>query len=417
MRVRVALAAISLSLSMASVGQAQNLFGRDTVQGVIDLRMAAADGPRSWEQGGFGKSRFSGGDDSVAIRPMLANAEAVWRPQFSDDLSLVIDAVSRPHASRGVDAAEAFILYRPVPTSSTRFQIRAGLLYPPISLEHVADAGEPWIVRDTITPSAINSWVGEELKVIGGEARVSTAVNDTRLDATAAVFGFNDTSGTLLTFRGWALHDVVGTAVSRLDLPPMNPFISRRQAPQTKEIRELDQRAGWYGRLGATETDGRAVSVLWYDNNGDRRAVDKRQWSWDTRFYAFSATLPLGRATTLTSQLMDGRTAMGFHRGASFWVDLYFQSAYLAVSHSRGPDTFTARLDTFRTRNRPLPGSENYGEDGTAQLLCWKHAFAAAHTGLVEISHTSWRRPSMASFGLSPQQDQTTLQAAWRISF
>ena len=63
------------------------------------------------------------------------------------------------------------------------------------------------------------------------------------------MFGWNDTSGTLLSFRGWALHGLTTGVDTQLDLPPLSPFMPYRQGPRTNPVLELDNRAGYYGRL------------------------------------------------------------------------------------------------------------------------------------------------------------------------
>jgi hypothetical protein len=382
----------------------------------VDLRLGASDGPRSWVNGGFGKTRFGGAGTGLAARATVAALDLVWKPELSEDLSLVIDALAQPHAQRGIDIAESYLLYRPVPTSPLRVSARAGLLYVPISLEHDAAPGEPWTVVNTITPSAINSWVGEELKVLGAEATLAHPVVGAKVAATLGVFGYNDTSGTLLSVRGWAFDDVIATAGSKFVLPPLNRFARRPQAPVTIPVTDLDHRAGWYGRLEMTLPGLASVNAEWYDNNGDRRAARKRQWSWDTKFLNIGAEAPLPGGVTLSGQLMSGRTAMGYPRGASWWFDVYFQSAYGAVSRKFGSDTVTARFDSFRTRNRPLPVTEDYSESGTAALLCWKHPVGTKASLLVEALSTQWRRPSMATSQMQPKQNQTTVQIAWRLA-
>src|SRR6185295_7315933 len=96
---------------------------------------------------------------------------------------------------------------------------RLGLMWPPVSLEH---EGADWHVADTITPSAINSWIGEEVRPVALEGTVSISAGDHKLRTTAAIFAANDTSGTLLTFRGWALHDRTTLAFNRWPLPPID---------------------------------------------------------------------------------------------------------------------------------------------------------------------------------------------------
>src|SRR5688500_6426203 len=100
-----------------------------------------------------------------------------------------------------------------------------------------------------ITPSALNSWIGEEVKVIGLEATATRDLGRGRLAATFGLFGFNDTAGTLLSFRGWALHHQKSAAFSRQTLPPLNPFISTLQPRWTTPTVEIDGRPGFYALL------------------------------------------------------------------------------------------------------------------------------------------------------------------------
>ena len=135
----------------------------------------------------------------------LGEAALEWTPRLNWVWSAVIDAGYQPGQEHPIDLYQAYIVFKPVPTSDTRFSARFGFFYPPISLEHDARV---WGVTDTITPSAINSWVGEEVKVVGAEATVSRDFAGQSLAATGAVFGYDDTAGTLIAFRGWALHDL-----------------------------------------------------------------------------------------------------------------------------------------------------------------------------------------------------------------
>ena len=391
-------------------------FSKHNLQGVVDLRMVAGDGLRSWVNGGFGKTRFGGAGSGVAARTTVGALDLVWKPELTDDLSLVIDGIAQPHAHRGFDFAEAYALYRPLPTSDLHVQARAGLLYVPISMEHNNAPGEPWTVNNTITPSAINSWVGEELKVMGGEMRIAHPIGDVQFATTIGVFGYNDTAGTLLSVRGWGFDDVVATAGSRFALPSLNRFAARVQAPDTVPVVGLTGRAGWYGRWDLAFPNRFALNAEWYDNNGDRRSAHKRQWSWDTTFLNVGAAAPLPAGATLTAQVISGRTAMGYPRGATWWFDVYFQSAYVAVSRKLGADTVTARVDSFRTRNRPLPVGEDYSENGAAELFCWKHPVNDSSTLLIEGLSTQWRRPSLAAFLIDPHQSQNLLHVAWRVA-
>ena len=51
-------------------------------------------------------------------------------------------------------------------TGRVSWSVKAGAFFPTISLEN-DDLG--WTSPYTLTPSAINSWIGEELRTIGSE--------------------------------------------------------------------------------------------------------------------------------------------------------------------------------------------------------------------------------------------------------
>ena len=124
------------------------------------------------------------------------------------------------------------------------FSARAGLMWPPISLEH---EGADWHVKDSITPSAINSWIGEEVRPVAAEGTLAATLGEHKLRATAALMAGNDTAGTLLTFRGWALHDRTTLAFNRQPLPPLDgedSGISGAVYPSAARCRPADSRIG-----------------------------------------------------------------------------------------------------------------------------------------------------------------------------
>ena len=120
-------------------------------------------------------------------------------------------------------------------SSGVAFSARAGLMWPPVSLEH---EGADWHVRDFITPSAINSWIGEEVKPLAAEGTFGASLGQHKLRATAALIAANDTAGTLLTFRGWALHDRTTLAFRSQPLPPLGTF-TEIQAPETHPLNDV----------------------------------------------------------------------------------------------------------------------------------------------------------------------------------
>ena len=165
----------------------------------------------------------------MCIRDSVVPVEAdlIWAPQFTSSLSANVSVAMQKGQENDVDLIEAFVNYLPQRTGKVGVSARVGLMWPEISLEH--STGGAWSVVNTITPSTINAWVGEEVKVLGGEATLHTSLGEHELTATAGLFGYNDTSGTLLSFRGWALHDEKATAFGHFPLPPLNNFIVHLQ--------------------------------------------------------------------------------------------------------------------------------------------------------------------------------------------
>src|SRR6202012_3223739 len=178
-----------------------DLFSKNTFTAMLDVRLAVANGATSFVNGVFGKARFqgnAGGGYSTTVAPV--EADLVWMPRFSSSLSANISAAWQKDHTDSLDLMEAFVNYLPTSSGPVRFSARAGFMWPEISLEHAT--GGAWSVVNTITPSAINSWVGEEVKVIGGEATVRASLGEHDFGLTGGIFGGNDTSGTLVSYRG-----------------------------------------------------------------------------------------------------------------------------------------------------------------------------------------------------------------------
>jgi len=184
-----ALAALCPSQAAAS---GLKLFTADTFELAGDVRLVAVDGEKSWVEGGFGKLRSGSGGD-LRFQPQLGNVSLVWKPQFTWSLGATVvgEVEGGQHTDAGL--SQAYLTFRPMRGSKLAFSARAGLMWPPVSLEH---EGADWHVRDSITPSAINSWIGEEVRPVAAEATVAASLGAHKLRATAAIMAANDTSAT-----------------------------------------------------------------------------------------------------------------------------------------------------------------------------------------------------------------------------
>jgi hypothetical protein len=383
---------------------------------VIDFRIVLTDGERSFTDGGFGRSRFGGGGRDLAVHAVPAEAELVWHGPLAWNVEGTLAIAAQDEQDQPVDLIEAFATWRPVPRGATRFSVRAGLYWPQVSLEH---EGPAWQVADMITPSAINSWIGEEVKVVGLEGNASHPLGGGRLTATLGLFGFNDTAGTLLAFRGWALHDQKTGAFSRQPLPPLGPDMIGAQPQWTTPTLEADHRPGFYARLAYQFIAPVSVEAFYYDNRGDPSAVTSNlQWGWRTRFLNVGARVDLGAHTRLLAQALTGSTRMGADDAEpdEIWVDTRFRSAYLRLTHEVGPLALSGRVDLFQTRQRGEYVHADDSEDGWSLTgaLDW-HLTGQAQV-IVEGLHIESERGARARLGLAPRQDQEVVQASMRIT-
>jgi hypothetical protein len=406
---RAAFAALALIAAAAPARGQSTIFAPETLHGFADLRLTAIDGEKGWLDGGFGKTgaRRDGLD--------LAEAAVEWKPRFNFALSAVVSADLQPAVDRRVDLGEAYLKWKAPPQAWGRLSARAGLMFPPVSQEN---DGVAWSNPDMLSSSAISSWIGEEVKVIAAEATYTRQLGDHELSATAAVFGWNDTSGALLTFRGWALGSAKANARTEYDLPPLSTFMRPRQGDETYPLRDLDGRAGTYARLEWRPPARFSLNAFYYDNRGDLRSVDaERQWAWRTRFADVGLSADLDDATRLQAQALTGQTYMGFHYAGQTWADVSFDAAYVGLRRRLGEDALSGRLDAFDVRDRSLKALDNNAEHGWAATLDWRHRLAAHADLVLEGLHVESERPSRAYAGLASHQTQTLAQAALRLGF
>lgn len=381
---------------------------------VLDLRLAGADSERSWTDGGFGKARFGSGDGGFEVDPVAAEGTLVWQPSLSWDLAGTLSLAAQHEQDQPVDLIEAFVGWRPVPRSATRFSARAGLFWPPVSLEH---GGPAWSVAGMITPSAINSWIGEEVKVVGIEATAARESGGGRLAATLGLFGFNDTAATLLSFRGWALHDQKSAAFSRQPLPPLNAFIATIQPRFTTPTVEIDSRPGFYGRLAWRPDAAVELDAFYYSNRGDPEATTPRlQWGWDTEFLNVGARVDFSDSTRLLAQALTGSTEMGPATDGRRWVETRFRAGYVRLAHESGAVTLSGRLDLFDTRETGVEMGREESEEGWALTgaLDWRLSDQAEL--IVEALHIDSERGARRRGGAAPSQAQDVAQVALRLT-
>ena len=391
------------------------LFTSDAFEISGDVRLVGVDGEKSWVDGGFGKLR-SGSDGDFRVQPQLGNVSLVWKPQFSWSLGAVVVGEVRGGQRTDAGLSQAYLTFRPMRSAKLAFSARAGLMWPPVSLEH---EGLDWHVKDSITPSAINSWIGEEVRPLAAEGSVTATFGAHQVRATGAVIAANDTSGTLLTFRGWALHDRTTLAFRRQPLPPLDDYIAAYQAPYTHPLLDVGpgfaHRPGYYAKLAWQPPAPVRIELFHYDNRANPEAVDANlEWGWRTRFDNAGLIAKLGSGAELKAQAMQGRTRMGYADEGRHWINNRFRAAYVLLTRPFGSIVGTARVDAFDTRNRGSDVDEEYDEHGWSATVAarrdWRH-----FTGFIELLHVWSENGSREHADEPPRQEQTQLQAQIRM--
>jgi len=413
--VRLAWFAIAANGLFVLAARAQTDFaGRDTVSAWIDTRMAGASGERGWLDGGFGKLRSGRGSDVGQV-----NAGFEWRPRLTDTLQFDIAGQYHPDALTRASIGESFMRWKPVPTSAVKYAFRIGRFFPPISLEN---DGPGWSPSRTLTSSAIDTWIGEELLVTGAEASVRTSLHDNVLGLTGALFAGADAAGAVLAYRGWALHDLATGGNAALTLPDTPgagyEAIFLKQARVTRPGVEVDGRGGYYLRGDWRPPVPVALNLVYLYNPGNPRIVRRGQYGWTTRVIGGGVTWTPDPPDEVLGQYMWGSTKMGgVLPDGRHPADLVFDSAYALLSHRLDSGArLSLRADYFATRDHSFARLYDSDERGYAVTAAWLRPWTAHVSSALEIVDISSRRGARLTVPEPDRQSQTQVQFSLRLS-
>ena len=403
MRQLVKLSLIAFIIARCITGAKAESF---SFEGYLDARIVFPSSEKSWIDGGLGKFRFGDGQPSPNIRA----AEAVG--QGALDLSNTVVAVTsvrlEPEQRTGADVLEAYLAWRPRSINGWRLTAKAGAFFPSISLEN-EDIG--WSSPYTITSSAINSWIGEELRTVGTEVAIEYDTGWGKVFTLASVFCCNEPAGTFLADRGWSLIDRPTGLFERVRDPDITLLLSGEVAPaRYSKFQNIDGRVGGYGGIGISVPTWGQVELLRYDNNADPFSKSSRDESWHTRFWSASYKDRIG-GVEIISQAMSGDTSVGDD-------DLYitrFKSVFMLASYDIGAFRISGRAEAFQTRN--FPSNPQTDEDGGAftAALFWNAKDWIRLGG--ELIVLDSRRLERASEGISPHSIEKQVQIDARVSF
>lgn len=375
----------------------------------LDGRLVAAPDETSWTNGGLGKTRFGGG----GVDARFGGAGLVGTAQFTPALLALATIQFQNTDYPTMNAIEAYLRYRPVSLSRWRWSVQAGAFVPPISLENDAIGWtSPW----TLTPSAINSWVGEELRAVGAEGRLEWRGDAATWELRSALFRRNDPAGKLLAVRGWSLSDLTYGLGSRLREPEATVRQNGGQSPGRYDpFQNIGHRNGWYADLDWRTPGGSRVSLMRYDNRADPAAhSDSGVFAWHTWFWNLGATADTGPIRWI-AQAMDGGTVIEPVDGLRF--ETRFRSAFLLAGWNRGAWRPALRIEHFSTRDPVSDAGIAQGEHGNAvtAALNWRPRDWLRLSA--EVLRIDSVRTQRADVGLTPASTITQVQLGVRLIY
>jgi hypothetical protein len=370
-----------------------------------DTRIVAAPDERSWRDGGLGKFRYGEG----GVVPTFEEISAIGTAQLSPDVSAYAHARFDPDQRSLVDVIEAYVRYRPVSTTPLRWSVKTGAFFPPVSLEN---DGIGWTSLWTLTPSAINSWVGEELRTIGSEGLIEWRGEEHTVELRGALFAANDPAGILLAERGWSFDDRPTGLFDRNRLPDVTLRPGYAAPAYSLPFQEIDGVPGWYAGVTWRAAGYGSATVLHYDNGAVPTATNG-QFAWHTQFWSLGAETKIAPFVVM-AQLMAGSTEFA-PGGRSSLTN--FEATYLLVGWERGDWRLAARFDQFSTDGYAPGGTIDLSELGYAGTvaLTWRPRSWLRITG--EVLHVASNREQRELEGLPLATQGTQAQIAVRLFY
>jgi opacity protein-like surface antigen len=398
------LAFVGFVISVMSNAAAQDV----SFSGMTDLRLVAPSGQNSNLDGGLGKFQWGDGRGSPVI-PDLDQAVLKGSVVLTPDLRVVTELRYDPRQKTAVDIIDAYFRYRPVSISRWRWSVKTGAFFPPVSLENT---GIGWAPEWTLTSSAINSWVGEELRILGGEATIEWRGDVDRFELSMAAFGWNEPAGVAIAAYGWTFTDRATGLFDHLRLPSLgNP---PPPASYGYEFRQFDHSVGWYVGFTWERPDLGRIVLLRYDNDADPNAHDSAEFGWRTKFWSVGASTQFGPVVVLAQAMVGTTTIEPF---ADFTSRTNFWSYYALAGIEHEDWRFAIRFDQFGI-SQTSPGDGPKGdEQGVAGTIAATWSPRKWLSVITEVLTIDYNQPRRVLIGKPPHAVETQVQIALRLSF
>lgn len=399
-------------LSILLVTLSPSIFAVE-VSGLVRLGAVRADTLPSFQNEGTSILRYD--DNKLSLNQSLITIQQDLSKSWS------IEAVANyyPDGEQKVGLSQLEVIYKPLTASKLKWKVKTGFFFPELSLENV---DEGWQTPFTYTSSAINSWIGEELRAPGVEV---TLFSPGRARGSAwswkvhaATYKGNDTIGALLAWRGWSFNDRQSLNNDLIRFAPIPTVLDEAliNGPNYVEpFHELDGRLGIYVGANLERYKTTNFRYYYYDNLANPKAVNaQRLYAWHTAFHSFSAQHKFNHKTRLIGQFMYGNTEMGLN-----FVNADFSAWFLMLSHRHGKHRLSARYDKFKVRDAGDIFPEDLNDsDGHGVTAAWRYLINSNWEIGFEHHFNSNNAQNRSTVNevtaVSQQQSQLVVQFRWK---
>lgn len=356
------------------------------IHGILDVRASATDSlQKSYFAAGQGKFGVNDGE-------RLSIAQAGTQMSIAWDNGLSAHGIINGYANNEGDNkntigfTEAYFKYRTIPnTAGYRLQVKTGMFYPEISLENDAYA---WASKDTLNSSTLNTWLAEEVRVLGSEFKVTRLgkINNNNFDLSlsTSIFINNDPTGALLAWHGWTMSSRQTLWTEKRELPWFPARDSggalSEQARSSDPFVELDNQVGYHMRAEWSLHNKGAISAGYYDNRATPNKEVDGQYGWGTRFYHLGVKWHLAKNISLMAQYLSGETLMQNFQKQDM-VDNDYDSGFVALTYKwrallgNNKHKSTVRVERFSVTDNDNTEGDDNNEDGKAITL--NHTYRA----------------------------------------
>ena len=397
--------------TLALIVTPQALSVEHDFSGLIDSRFTYTDSDRSYLEAGYGK--FATSDDYA-----WQLAELGLRYRISED-AWSATVIANGYAGGVKDKlgiTEAFVRYRGLPDEQgLRWQFRGGILYPSISMENIATA---WSSPYTLNYSTQNTWIGEEVRHLGLEARMDLLgkPRQSYLDISLAlsVFEKNDPTGALLSWHGWTMssrQSIWGETIRIPNFPALAPGQPlEQQARYSDPHLELDDEPGYHMRLDLNWSRTLKLRLGYYDNRASDDIVVDGQYTWRTQFTHLGLDWRINKSWRLIAQHMQGDTRMRVANNVDA-VGVDFYNSFLLATYRNNAHRFTIRGERFSNDEFDEVPGDNNDEEGYGLTLSYQYQLTKGLFLATEVNRIWSTRPSRSY--LSEPVDKT--ESEWHL--